>query len=1042
MYHFNAFISYKHADLDNKVAESIIRDLERYRIPRKIRKSTGIKKIDRVFRDKDELPITSDLNDTISQALINSDFLIVICSTNTKKSTWVDREIEFFLQHHSINNVMTVLADGEPYDVIPKILLSGKKEVIDENGEKKIVEIPYEPLSCDYRMPYKKAKAKELPRLVAAIIGCPYDELIDRQRQYKMQRMTAISAGMIALSLGFAGYMYYSNTLIHENYLESLRNQSRYLANESLKQLDDYNRMDAIQLALEALPENENDERPVTPEAKKALTDSLLAYKSCQGLSVSALWNYRMPNSIDDFWVSEDRSKLVIMDVTGIVAAYDTKTHKELLKITDYDDTSMTADFFDDNTLVVLNTRSIAAYNLEDGSCIWTNAEDDVKFCQCLYKFSDDEILIINSDGEFVELSIKDGSVIKKHPVEEMLEEKIKASEDFDEENDYVYVSIGETALSENGKKMAFVVSTSIGSSNTIDSLNEYDFETGTIVSVPIENEKVALIKYFGDNIFLSCNPVDMDGNSRFFDYVYITDSINVIRCLASGDLSIKWEDQVINTDVTINYDFLPMSNGTIGYYEGCAVKIWNKDTGEVVVERRFNDSIIDSSDWDGDGNPLYVTHGGYTGTIATGKNINGVNLIKRFTDEIEKINYGANTYVRCYRSNEIICYGMEVYDNDWTKIETSEPIDMSSSSEYLEDNTLAILSTDGSEGTVVYIFDAKSQSYTGKVTIDKEKKPFNFEIVGSLEGKLYIASDSDSELRLIEINTSNLEFTEDIIDDDYDFYDVLCALGEDKLLYCTKPSYDSCNLIIRNLSTKSEEEIEIPSDYYTNLIYDSKTNTGFICGKSNVIFDLSSNTVNAVEFDDRWESSEMACISSDGETFAVTDKNNIKLLNKKGEILADISCRNVTPLGLSFFKNGNAEEILLVAYGDGALLRYSASNGKLLGTTDLSVYGDDYYDTTIYHTECNKYAYVKTGHAIDVIDTDVWFEETCVTGCLGYHEGTDKFFTYSYNNVSAESYIGYFEHYSVNDLIEKAKKELNGLELSDEKKSMYGIAD
>ena len=53
--HYNAFISYKHAELDNKVAAAIEWDLEHYHIPSKIQKKTGFKKIERIFRDKDEL---------------------------------------------------------------------------------------------------------------------------------------------------------------------------------------------------------------------------------------------------------------------------------------------------------------------------------------------------------------------------------------------------------------------------------------------------------------------------------------------------------------------------------------------------------------------------------------------------------------------------------------------------------------------------------------------------------------------------------------------------------------------------------------------------------------------------------------------------------------------------------------------------------------------------------------------------------------------------------------------------------------------------
>ncbi|MEE3467399.1 MAG: toll/interleukin-1 receptor domain-containing protein, partial [Eubacterium sp.] len=91
---YNAFISYKHAPEDNKVADAVHKGLEHFHIPGKIRKKTGVKKINRIFRDKAELPITNDLSDNIADALANSDYLIVLCSTNTKESAWVPREIE------------------------------------------------------------------------------------------------------------------------------------------------------------------------------------------------------------------------------------------------------------------------------------------------------------------------------------------------------------------------------------------------------------------------------------------------------------------------------------------------------------------------------------------------------------------------------------------------------------------------------------------------------------------------------------------------------------------------------------------------------------------------------------------------------------------------------------------------------------------------------------------------------------------------------------------------------------------------------------
>ena len=63
---YNAFISYRHSDLDMEFAKKIHTGLETYHVPGPVRKKTGKKKIERVFRDQEELPIGSDLNDNIS----------------------------------------------------------------------------------------------------------------------------------------------------------------------------------------------------------------------------------------------------------------------------------------------------------------------------------------------------------------------------------------------------------------------------------------------------------------------------------------------------------------------------------------------------------------------------------------------------------------------------------------------------------------------------------------------------------------------------------------------------------------------------------------------------------------------------------------------------------------------------------------------------------------------------------------------------------------------------------------------------------------
>ena len=106
------------------IASEIQKSLERFRIPKAIQKQTGKERFNRIFRDVEELPISSNLTEDLTEALRLSQFLIVICSYRTSESDWVKREIETFLELHDYNKqlVLTVLVEGEPDEVIPESL--------------------------------------------------------------------------------------------------------------------------------------------------------------------------------------------------------------------------------------------------------------------------------------------------------------------------------------------------------------------------------------------------------------------------------------------------------------------------------------------------------------------------------------------------------------------------------------------------------------------------------------------------------------------------------------------------------------------------------------------------------------------------------------------------------------------------------------------------------------------------------------------------------------------------------------------------------
>ncbi len=298
---YNAFISYRHSDLDMEFAKKIHTGLETYHVPGPVRKKTGKKKIERVFRDQEELPIGSDLNDNISGALAQSEYLIVICSPRTPESYWVCKEIESFIKMHDREHILAVLIEGEPNESFPPQLLT------DDKGN------PVEPLAADVRGADKKEMNKkfktEILRLAAPVLGCSYDDLRQRHKERIIKRTIGlVSAGAAVLALAGTAFGIYNAVVakqmeqlaneksqlaaeksqladektqlaeeILQEYKDKQKNQSRFYAEKSLSLLEAGYREDAVLVAKEGLPYEGND-RPYVAEAEYALSEALHAY--------------------------------------------------------------------------------------------------------------------------------------------------------------------------------------------------------------------------------------------------------------------------------------------------------------------------------------------------------------------------------------------------------------------------------------------------------------------------------------------------------------------------------------------------------------------------------------------------------------------------------------------------------------------------------------------------------------------------------------------------------------------------------------------
>jgi hypothetical protein len=114
---YPAFLSYSHRD--QAVAEWLHHELETYRVPsRMVGRETPLgpvpSRLTPIFKDRDELSAAGSLGDAITAALNRASALIVVCSTASASSPWVNEEVRAFKKLHGHARIFAVIVDGEP----------------------------------------------------------------------------------------------------------------------------------------------------------------------------------------------------------------------------------------------------------------------------------------------------------------------------------------------------------------------------------------------------------------------------------------------------------------------------------------------------------------------------------------------------------------------------------------------------------------------------------------------------------------------------------------------------------------------------------------------------------------------------------------------------------------------------------------------------------------------------------------------------------------------------------------------------------------
>lgn len=700
--YYDAFISYRHSDLDKFVAEELHKQLENFKVPKKISKVCGKKRINRIFRDKDELPITSNLADPIINALRVSEYLVVICSPRLNASMWCKREIENFIAMHGQDKILAVLIEGEPRDSFPPELLYRDRTVRLENGETRVVREAVEPLAADVRGVGKKEIKKniknELLRLLAPMLKCNYDDLKQRHKERRMQKILTLASVIGCVGLTFGTVSTIMALQIHnqkeqidaqyaeikeqkeqidKQYWEALETNAIMSSENALEQLEVGDRIGAISMARELLPDElENQDIPYTAEAFYALSEAVYPYAS--GNVLAPVYQLQAEAEIDSIKLSNDGDKICAYTKYGQLLVWDLANQKKCLEVDVKQLISTTVDmdeiaFLGSDRLAIADTKKLLIFELEDNEASEVSLE--VEFIP--HGFPSE--VLSDSEGKYVIMIFHDAvSVLDADTYEELwyydspedmetvysLSSVYKdntiifAEETTDDEGDYIYIHMVDMLT---GEKIQ-------------------DFE--------IPNGRIAEVEASADSLFVVRNSdkrltslLDVMGDAEVYCYN-----------LETGKLRWQYtaEAEYVNSIVIPykDYDcFLIESYGMI--------TALNKDTGDMIGQFSYGSSIVRIFPLQTPDNYIVYTRDGSYITFVPEKNYS-YDIVGRFvavSDNVKDYEWG-NGFIVClpYESKELTVYdwyqdpgAKEVFEFD----DTVQKLLVSEDGKYSAANTL-----------------------------------------------------------------------------------------------------------------------------------------------------------------------------------------------------------------------------------------------------------------------------------------------------------------------------------------------------------------
>lgn len=187
-----AFISYSHRDM--KLAKWLQHHLENYRLPVEIHNDIDAQSryIRPVFRDQSDLN-SGILNDELRRSLLDSKYLILLCSPHSAQSKWVSDEARTFVEAGRLDRIIPLMipeGGGNERDLFPAYL----REYFDSNPDRELLGVNIDEVG----------REKAFVRIVSRLLDVSYDSLWKRHLRHKRLKTAALSlAALIILAVTY-----------------------------------------------------------------------------------------------------------------------------------------------------------------------------------------------------------------------------------------------------------------------------------------------------------------------------------------------------------------------------------------------------------------------------------------------------------------------------------------------------------------------------------------------------------------------------------------------------------------------------------------------------------------------------------------------------------------------------------------------------------------------------------------------------------------------------------------------------------------------